>query len=145
MIIEDSFKSVTPEDISDLEQKIDFRLPSDYKKFMLINNGGYPTPNEFVFTDGQGSRADSLIQYFLPIGQQFDDNIESLYKFFIEAGRLPIGMLPIAYDPFGNMVCIDLNAEKYGSVYFWDHELEFEENNLSVISNDFETFISILK
>jgi hypothetical protein len=32
------------------------------------------------------------------------------------------GLIPIAHDPGGNMVCLAVTGEKMGKIFFWDHE-----------------------
>lgn len=145
MQIENEFAPITEEDILNLEQSCGFKFPISYKSFMLRHNGGYPQSNKFVFTDFRGKQSDSLVDFFLPIGDEINDNIRRVYEYFTGEERLPVGMLPIAYDPFGNMICINLTDKLYGSLFFWDHELEFESNNLSLITNDFNEFVSSLE
>lgn len=144
MEIQNEFDPITEQDLLSFEKGIDLKLPEDYKEFIIRNNGGYPTLTKFLFTDTRGNPSESLVDYFFPVGTDFMYNVGALYDFMKSEDRLPNGMLPIAYDPFGNMVCISLSGEAHGSVYFWDHELEFEENNLSIIANSFSDFIFML-
>ena len=55
--------------------------------------------------------------------------------------------LPIADDPWGNVICISLHEEDYGTVYFANHEFEDTETGYlftSKISSSFTEFINQL-
>jgi len=63
-------------------------------------------------------------------------------------GRVPHGMLPIGDDPAGNLYLMDLSpGERYGRIYFWDHEIEADDEgqshqkNITLISNSFIEFL----
>ena len=58
--------------------------------------------------------------------------------------RIPAGVLPIADDPFGNLVCIDAREGRDGPVLFWDHEYEGDppdEANLYEVAPDLQSFL----
>lgn len=40
--------------------------------------------------------------------------------------RMPSQFLPFATDGMGNQIVISLKKERYGSIYFWDHEAEWD-------------------
>lgn len=147
MEIQNEFNSITVEAVVALEQRLSLELPEDYKQFILRHNGGYPTPNRFIFLDFRGHLTDSSLDYFLPIGSDIDDNVLFVYESMLSDEKLPFGMLPIAYDLYGSIVSIQLEAEGYGgygTVFFWDQELELEGRNLSIIAHDFTEFIRML-
>lgn len=62
-------------------------------------------------------------------------------------GRIPPNLLPIAHDPFGNLICLSVAGQDRGKVYFWDHEVEVREGeipsyrNVSFIADNFESFL----
>ena len=148
MDISNSKLVINDKRLRELESRFNIILPDEYRQFILINNGGTPMPNVFEFIDTEGKKSNSLVHYFLAIydGNGFD-NIEQNYLLYISEKRIPSDIFPIAEDPFGNMVCVSVASGDYGKVYFWDHELEFEDNygNLSLIANSFNEFIHKLK
>jgi hypothetical protein len=54
-------------------------------------------------------------------------------------GRLGPGLVPVAYDHYGNYVCINTSSRP-GNVEFWDHETEKTET----LARDLRTFIENL-
>lgn len=149
MIMKNSRGHISEEDILDFERKYNINLPESYRSFLLQNNGGTPNPNIFDFNDNYGQNTSSLVHYFYALynGDGYD-NIEQNYKLFKSEGRIPINILPIADDPFGNMVCISFSGSDCGKIYFWDHELESQNksyDNLSLIADSFTDFINSLR
>lgn len=113
---------ITLERLNAVEARIGARLPEQYRSFLLKYNGGRPVPSGFAYTHPTGSYADSLVDWFLAIYDGPNDNWESYYRIYkIDAKRLPDELIPIAHDPFGNLVCISVGREDYGTVCFWDH------------------------
>jgi hypothetical protein len=45
--------------------------------------------------------------------------------------RLPAGFMPIGLDQGGNLLTLALTGEAAGSIYFWDHEDELDDEGLS--------------
>ena len=43
-------------------------------------------------------------------------------------GRVPQWLLPVAMDEYGNIFAVSLRADDFGSVWFWDHEEEADED-----------------
>ena len=126
-------------DISAFEQRIDINLPADYREFLAENNGGVPEANEF---DIPGLNGGSGINEFLSI-KEIEATKERLgERFFLNAW-------PIAHAEGGNYLCLVL-GEQVG-IYFWDHELEAEEEklpsweNLFFLSNSFQDFLEMLQ
>lgn len=148
MVIQNSRHKIDDKELSDLETRLKMKLPNDYKKFLLQNNGGIPIPNVFDFIDGDGQNSNSLVHYFYAVyNDNGHDNLENNYNFFKSERRIPSNILPIAEDPFGNMICISVSGDDYGKVYFWDHELEGQSesyDNISLIASSFDEFINNL-
>jgi hypothetical protein len=119
--------------IKEVELVIEKNLPSDYRAFLLKYGGGVPEPNHLPGVTDVGislffSAEDLLVQ-------------KDAYR-----NRVPDGLLPIADSEGGNLVCVSLNPRDFGSIYFWDHELEAEEgeeptyDNLSKVASGFSEF-----
>jgi len=133
-------KKISEKDIQKLEDIIGFKLPADYRKFLLVNNGGEPEPNEF---DIPGENNSSGVNEFL--------NVEEIKKQKKKLGnRLVDSSWPIAYAEGGNLVCITV-GKKEGAIYFWDHELEASDNelpswtNMFLLTSKFSKFWNSLK
>lgn len=147
MIFEDSERNLTLEDIEAAEERLQLSFPEEYKVFLLKHNGGSPTPNRFKYNDQEGRDSSSLINYFHAIYDGRIDNLELKYQFLVSEGRLLKKMIPIANDPFGNLICLSAEGDDRGKVYFWDHELEPEiagYENMGLIADSFSEFLGKL-
>lgn len=126
-------ESITAKDIADVERKYKFVFPQEIKSFLLANNGGQP--NKTIYT--QNSQ-DYVVDFFLPIkSKEFEDLTFSTTMTDL-SDIIPNTVMPFAMDPFGNYFVFD-KAE--GKIYF----LEMEEVTLTLLANDFDSFISALK
>lgn len=140
--ISDSEQTLNEEDIRQTERDLGTALPPEYRHFLLQHNGGRPERNYFQIEDGNG---DSLIDWFLCIRPGDANDLASVVRMF--QNRVPRTLLPIARDPFGNLICIAVSGENVGKVYFWDHEEEVAEGeipdyrNLHLVSESFDRFL----
>lgn len=126
-----------------LELRLGYRLPEDYREFLLHYNGGQPEPSSFRFALRTGPDASSCVSWFLSLYDGKHSNLERNIDIF--EGRIPTATLPIADDPFGNVVLLGLHGQIRGKVYFWDHECEPEEQpswaNVDLVADSFEDFM----
>lgn len=152
VIFSEKQPSTTIEAILKIEQRIALKLPDAYKKHLLINNGGRCNPNVFSFIEN-GIPSSSCIDWFLAIDGDEHTDFEQEYKDYKEEEkRMPMHIVPIAYDPGGNVICISCGARDYGKIYYWDHEKEVDYSisdddnydNLYLISDDFDAFLDCL-
>ena len=136
---------LSPQKISEFEKSFGINLPNDYKIFLEEYNGGKPTPNSFYFDDGNDA---SCIDKYLSITE--DDENKGICE-YVSAyeGRIPEGFLIIAHDPGGNLILLGVTNGKKGG-YFWDHEIEAEDDeepgfeNIHFIIETIERLLSSL-
>lgn len=98
-------------DVRALEVLLGARLPEEYRRFLLANNGAEPEDNEFSIPDDDNS---SGVNEFLSV----DQIREEVQRF---GNRFPRDMIPIAFAEGGNLVFL---ARDGRAVMFWDHEYE---------------------
>lgn len=138
--------------ICEFEQQLGIKLPSEYKEFLLKNNGGKPEGNwSFDFIEnGTKNKTESVINYFEKIYDEKTIKVDDLrvgYLALVESEQIPNTLLPIADDPFGNIIFLCIGGDDFGKVYFGNHELEDPETGyivMSLISDSFENFIDKL-
>ena len=139
-------------DIDRIEKITGLKLPDEYKRHLLMYNGGQCEPNIFSFIE-HGNKTESCIDWFLAIYKGEYDNLEEYIRIYkVDEKRLPEHMLPIAHDPGGNLICISCDSKDEGFVYFWNHELEvdynksddFDYSNLYLIADSFQKFMNNL-
>jgi hypothetical protein len=66
---------------------------------------------------------DSLI----PDKNEDEADLLSQYQFFRNEGVFPAHCLPIGSDDGGNLLLLSLGETDYGYIYFWEHELGWDE------------------
>jgi hypothetical protein len=118
------------------EAKLNAKLPKCYRDFLQTANGGKPVNSKFRFKTNDGTEQDSTVHYFFGLCTGAGNLIA---KFELFKGRIPLGYLPIASDPFGNLILIRLFGQD-PPVFFWDHEMELNEatgSNVSPIAKSF--------
>ncbi len=115
---------ITKQDIDAYEKKIQYSLPEAYRLFLLMTNGGVPV-NHFVWTRG----IDCLWHRQSPnsfLGLHTRESWSELGMIENSGGNSRHGYLPIAYDPGGNRLLMNLNTDDifypYGAIYFSDDE-----------------------
>ncbi len=142
-----SISGASEEAISGLETKNGFTLPDDYRRFMSEFNGGHPEPSSFAFTTPNG-KIDSSVRFFLTLDDQEENyTIQEFLDCYTD--RIPVKLLPIACDSFGNLILLDGGARSMGVVYFWDHERESMDeptwDNIAIVAPSFTDFLNSLK
>lgn len=134
------FRPTTEDEVSEFEDKLGYRLPQEYRRFLLQYNGG--KPHNRVFDMPALSDIDE-VRYFYGI------NVDRLYDLChmreIYHGRVPHTLLPVAGDPLGNQICVSLSADDLGAIYFWDHEMEHVGGNATRIAGNFDAFAGSLR
>lgn len=55
------------------------------------------------------------------------------------------GMFPLTEDSAGNFICISLEKNRYGTIYFCDHEFEDSETEYMIQSKIVDNFPDFLK
>lgn len=132
-------------DVEQLERLVGAALPADYKQFLTRNNGGRPAPSTFSF-EQYGKPQESLVDWFFTLDDKEEDYLLSK-EIEVYTDRTPAQLLPIATDPFGNVVLLDVGAKSVGAIYFWDHENESPNDdawwdNISFIAPSFTEFVN---
>ena len=146
--IRDSYGPASEIQIVGLESYLNTRLPEEYRVFLLRHNGGCPESDIFPLTI-QGNQVDGVIQRFLSIGTETE---ESIWRYLeIYNSRIPRDLIPIAYDPGGNLILLGISSHMAGHIFFWDHESEAEVgeepsfSNVYFTSEGFSSFMQSLK
>lgn len=137
--------------IATLKEKTSLKLPKEYERFLQLNNGGYVdgffvTP-KFIEIDPESGKAysqSSNVEKFYSV-----DEILEEYEANQEDPAWDENYLPIAYDSSGNVFLLCLfEDEKYGKVYFANHELFNPVTDFFVTTNiadSFDAFVDSLR
>ncbi|MCP9488803.1 MAG: SMI1/KNR4 family protein [Solirubrobacteraceae bacterium MAG38_C4-C5] len=121
-----SFEEAAPpaseEQIVAAERELGVRLPAAYRAFLAEHNGGYLDPAHFDH--------EVLVERLFSAGPTQVEELEDLVsvrRTYSGPGSdhdLPAFLLPVAGDPFGNLVCLSVESDTGESiVHLWDHEV----------------------
>jgi cell wall assembly regulator SMI1 len=135
--ISDSYNPLSRKIIKKVEKELGATFPDAYLNFLLTHNGGKPKINLFPI-NGDEFDENGIIQKFLGIKDGEYDDITHRLRVF--QNSIPENLLPIAYDPGGNLICLSIQGSDRETVYFWDHE----DNKKYIIAASFEDFIELL-
>lgn len=91
-------KPAKKEDIDEIEALAGFSLPSDFRRFMLSQNGGIPEKSTITTSE----RKERVLQKIYALSSNAQ-NLTLLYLFSIYKNRIPRGMLPFGDDSAGNL------------------------------------------
>lgn len=145
VIYRNSYPPISSEILDQLEIELGLPLPVEYRRFLLLHNGGRPAPN--VFQTKNGSL--EMVDWFLGLHEGEHDSLRKYVNCY--KSRLPSGLLPIAHDAGGNLICISVSTENKGWIYFWDHEKEALEretptyDNITLVAESLKDFLLMLR
>jgi hypothetical protein len=114
-------------EIARFEREIGATLPEDYRRFLAACNGGYLGGRLWFTRPGlQGRHAHVGLHHvggFRTESHFSLDWARGCYQSPDEL-RIPLDLVWVMDDPFGNAFCVGIAGEHRGRVYFWDHEEE---------------------
>ncbi|MEJ8553224.1 SMI1/KNR4 family protein [Tepidibacter sp. Z1-5] len=146
-----TFKSIEVQDIEAFEKKYGFKLPNDYRQFLLLNNGGKTDRRKFDTKDeNDNGMIISSIMLFCPLSDEVEFNLEKNYCVYNKEGKLISSkFLPIGIDPVENLICISVEGNNKGATYHCDMAYIEEDGILEMdcirlISRNFTEFIENL-
>lgn len=133
-------EKVCLDEIKIVEKEMGILFPKEYIEFLLDQNGGNPKKSEFQLPDGTNT---SVVNVFYPIGKM-EENLQR--ENMILDGEIPEGYISIGDDSVGNEILLKIKGENIGELYFWDHDVDSEEeNNMHFLANNLNAFLNILK
>lgn len=141
----DSCKDLHENEIMQVEAVLGLTLPSAYKNFLQLHNGGRPYPDSFpIQIEHLGTQG--KVDVFLCIN---DDDLFDLITWVKRyQTRVPEELIPVAVDPGGNLICLGVKGKYTEQVLFWDHENEAPEGedawfkNVYLVGHTFDAFIA---
>lgn len=140
-------RKLTEESLLAIENKYSCQLPNDYREFLLLRNGAFPSPDCATF-DEAGRKTASDVFCLFAIG---DDRTSLSMEWHHEtfSNRLPENTLPVGRDSCGNLWLISLRDDNTGAIFFWDHGSydTFDETDLKnwpKVASNFNEFIGNL-
>ncbi|WP_437852577.1 SMI1/KNR4 family protein [Sorangium sp. So ce363] len=126
-------KSVAGSDVETVEQQFGLALPDDYRKFLLIRNGGRPE-RDLVAVPMCEASPYARIHFFFGVGHPME--CYDLAWNLANGSDLPAGLIPIATTEGADVFCLTPS----GGVVFWDGY----GGSIFPVSESFDQFLSQL-
>lgn len=123
-LTEDKGRRPSKSAIQSFEKDIGAALPADYRAFLERCNGGYVGGSIWFAEKKAGAvRRTVGVQHVGGLRRDEDYSLKAAYKLYqVENRWIPLDLLWIMDDPFGNATCIGVRGAYLGKIYFWDHE-----------------------
>lgn len=139
--------TLTEDALDAFQRKHSYLLPADYREFLLLTNGAFPSPACLPFQEGERQTVSDVFCFFAVEEERAGLSMEWHCHHF--QGRLPKQTLPIGRDSGGNLWLLSLAHDKPGAIYFWDHGsfANFDETELSHwprVAASFQDFVDAL-
>lgn len=135
----DSHEAITPQDLGEVEAKLDIKLPPSVRALYLSANGGVPKLHVF-----ESDRLDTLVAEFVPLKSETADTAVNCYKDLVLGQNLvPRYFFPFAVDAGGDYFFVDTTTPE-GAVYFYRHDRAGSDPLLS-LRIGFDQFWSLLR
>ncbi|UOQ55561.1 SMI1/KNR4 family protein [Hymenobacter cellulosivorans] len=140
--IEDQFYPLNKQEVELLEKEANGVLPPDYNQFLttygeciFLNSVSFKPMKqepEYVHDEKLGIpngsfSGSSLTMFYGKRTKKSTLTIIDTLKRYRE--RMPEGFVPFADDGLGNQLCISVGPDNYQKVYWWDHEMEWDEED----------------
>jgi hypothetical protein len=124
-----------------LQEELGVDLPAEFVNFVR-RYGVHAFETRITFEDGEGHDS---IQTFLGFTKKNFGAYDIITTINVLGNRLPSGFVPLALDPYGNLVCYRVENQ---ALYFWDHERvsdPADESELTLIADSLSKFIKSLQ
>jgi cell wall assembly regulator SMI1 len=150
MVVTPVFPKTQSEAIDQTEKILGSKLPEDYRKFLETYNGGFISPDKLEINSKQGKTTVDILYGLMDSSSNYD-HLDLVKNYNNKKHQIPAGIVAIGNDPGGNYFCIALTDDKYGQVYFYDHEESNKDSqgnltwdNLYLVANTFTSFLDKL-
>lgn len=141
MLIDNVGPKIEVQDVTAFEAELGASLPEAYQKFLLLYNGGTPTPDTIDVAEYPGTPTD--VQVFFGIGRTIESSDLSWNLTLIGERCTGISALPIACDSGGNLFSLKIEHSVATDVIYFD--LDAPDCVTYTVASSFEEFIAKLR
>jgi hypothetical protein len=151
---------LTRADITSLEAKLGHTFPEEYVAFLLAHpEGPFYCGYSICFVYGPEKQRSFIDSFYSITTGRNCPGFDLWWNYKCYAGeKLPPYLVPITGDAAGDYVCLSLSPQRYGCVFYWDHELadytgtaygegvtEEEVEGLCFLASSLTAFFSLLE
>jgi hypothetical protein len=148
----------TEDQIKNMERQIGVSLPSDYRKFMALYNGGQILigsvfPEFQVTWSGKSFGFDrSSVSYVYTLNRDINFSWHDAFLTLVkDQQRIPKDTIPIAHDRGSNQILLGVGESNFGKIYLWlkdyasiEDDIAPNYDNVGLIANSFTEFLQKL-
>ncbi len=116
--IRNQSRPLNEEEIRIFEGSLGVTLPEEYRRFLLTNNGGRPTPDTIDIEGLRGGEADIKLFFKLTDASDLHDLRRKRSVYFEDLGDPTL--LPIANDSFGYIYSLCIAGQNLGKIFYVD-------------------------
>ena len=126
-------------DIQRFEQRRGMVLPMDYKRFLLLRNGGRPERDLFFVPESKMNLIARIHFFFAMNDPRRWNNLD--WALDVVVDRIQKGFLPIATTEGSDDICLEIAGDHPGRILFWDKHI-FKGENVYPVAKNFTEFIN---
>ncbi|MCU5201634.1 MULTISPECIES: SMI1/KNR4 family protein [Bacillus cereus group] len=135
-----SKEEITDNEIKQVEQHFNIKLPNDFIECVKECDGGYPRPKVFDVPGQDENVFSDLLTFHIEDEYSIVKNYEDIKDQLVD------NVYPFANDPFGNFLCFDYrNNPTSPTIVFWDHEEEDMEKAIYPVCSTFTELLDSLR
>lgn len=144
-----SYPKITQEDIESLNSQLRMILPLEFTNFLLEHNGGQPKRK--IFPAQKGRKFTFNVEALYGIGPKGENDNDFLMMYSNHCEIVPDELFPIGDNGIGDLICIGVQGEYYGKVYYWYRDGRVGEDetpnfdNVDLLTNSFTEFLEMLE
>ena len=113
----DGGPAIGERELGELEQEFGIALDPIYRQFLQAHNGGRPANPAFLLL---GQDRGEILDRFFGLEKSGADTLLGAFDLYSE--RIPRGSLPVARDPFGNLILLCLAGPQKG-IMSWSRRM----------------------
>jgi hypothetical protein len=129
--------------LGSFEKKRGLALPAPYREFLLATNGGRPARDLFRLRRLENDAPGRIHLFFGVNDPVASCNLDWNLKVF--GDRIPAALLPIATTEGADKICLRVVGAGAGAIVYWDGHARAGEPNLSLLADDFASFVASLR
>ena len=129
--------------IEEVEAKLGYVFPKDFRAFIGDHHGGKPDREQFWYDDPVHGRYGSCLGALLSFDLGYEGNIVDS-RTWVEEERLAARVIPFARDGGGDAMCFDFRDDPENpTVVYWCHDKE-PEIAIVPLAPTFTAFLEML-
>lgn len=148
LILSDVGAKIALNEIDSFEKYIGLTLPDDYKHFIMETNGGVSV-DKLVF--GYNSVITlrvtvSRFRQLFSFGNGKDENdVRNIYESLVKNRQIPSYLIPVGDDMEENVICISLEKDDFGTMYYCNLNKKDKETGLCIANRIAESFMGFIR